>query len=1006
MGLLSIASLNTNGFGIDRINYISELTKVNDIVFIQEHWQLHNQLHVLTSGSLAELNCHAVSGINQEKLLTGRPYGGCAILWKNTFNGIITPVTFTSNRVCGIILRINSSNTHILLCNVYMPIDTKCDQVNRTEYNSILHEIFTVSRKSHIDNILIGGDLNTDFSRDNSLHTKDLIEYMHEHTMTSWLNTGKSCNIDYTCENRSNHARSVIDHFILSSNLVHMMSSGMVKHSGDNLSDHSAIEIKLSCDTNLTKDLPKKTTQSNKPQWRAACNEDIENYKLELDTMLDEYQLPYSLLTCNNLKCSDENHIKDINSLTMSIVNACCTAAEHTLPSNNNAHKKSKSVPGWSETVEPMRQTSLLWHFIWKQSGSPHNGLIANIRRSTRANYHRAIRHVKRLEINIKSTRLGEAYNDRDSDKFWKYVRQSVNPPKPIPSMIDGENDMNQIASTFANKYSDLFNSVSFDSADMSHLLDDVHGLIDKKCCNNMCGSVHHISVNDIVNAVKKLKRFKHDGNTNCYSDNIINGTHKLYVHMSLLYTSMLVHGHADSHLLLSTIIPIVKDNTMSKSDSSNYRGISLASIMGKLLDIIIIESQTDALITSDLQFGFKSESSTSQCTFVVNEVIQYYKNNASNIFCVLLDASKAFDRVEFIKMFRLLLDKGICPTVARLLAYLYTSQKSRCKWGNSVSPQFSVSNGVKQGGVLSPHLFNVYIDVLLNRVKESNVGCYMGHMFMGCFGYADDVILLCPSVQAVDKMLEVCDQFSCDFNVKFNAGKSKLIVYSKENITVEFCFQGTTIPQSTTEKHLGYFIGADKGVSVKNITKQCHEMYAKVNLLMKEFRYADIDVRYNLFKSYCMSVYGCVLWNYESSEVELFFVAWRKSVRKLLNVPYNTHCDLLPTLCNDKSIEVQLHTRVLNFLFKMSRSVNNCVKTALYHVLEGSQSAVSNSLSFLCHKYNMIRQQCIITKPCIEYVPTEENRRLALCILDFIALKQESNDADIDIIINQLCTM
>lgn len=242
MGLLSIASLNSNGFGLDRIKYISDLIQTNDIVFIQEHWQLPNQLHKLNSGSLSHLNYHAVSGIDTDKLLTGRPYGGCAILWKPTLNAVVKPVKFSSKRLCGVTLKIESCQTQIFLCNVYMPIDTKSDNENRIEFNNILQEILTISRRIDVTDVLIGGDLNTDFSRNNSLHTKDLLEYMHENTMTSWLNAGK-CDVDYTCENRSNGARSLIDHFILSSNLAHLITTASVKHSGDNLSDHSAIEI-------------------------------------------------------------------------------------------------------------------------------------------------------------------------------------------------------------------------------------------------------------------------------------------------------------------------------------------------------------------------------------------------------------------------------------------------------------------------------------------------------------------------------------------------------------------------------------------------------------------------------------------------------------------------------------------------------------------------------------------------------------------------------------------
>ena len=72
----------------------------------------------------------------------------------------------------------------------------------------------------------------------------------------------------------------------------------------------------------------------------------------------------------------------------------------------------------------------------------------------------------------------------------------------------------------------------------------------------------------------------------------------------------------------------------------------------------------------------------------------------------MMLDASKAFDRVEYTKLFSLLVNRKLCPVVCRLLLYMYTNQRLCVKWGSQVSREFCVHNGVKQGGILSPLLF------------------------------------------------------------------------------------------------------------------------------------------------------------------------------------------------------------------------------------------------------------------------------------------------------------
>ena len=103
------------------------------------------------------------------------------------------------------------------------------------------------------------------------------------------------------------------------------------------------------------------------------------------------------------------------------------------------------------------------------------------------------------------------------------------------------------------------------------------------------------------------------------------------------------------------------------------------------------------------------------QCTFSMLEIIDYYNFNKSSVYTLLLDASKALDRVNYCYLvIRELLDCDVSPVVLRLLLYMYTNQSLCLKWGDTVSLQFSVSNGVKHGGVLSPILFAIYTDGML----------------------------------------------------------------------------------------------------------------------------------------------------------------------------------------------------------------------------------------------------------------------------------------------------
>ena len=135
-------------------------------------------------------------------------------------------------------------------------------------------------------------------------------------------------------------------------------------------------------------------------------------------------------------------------------------------------------------------------------------------------------------------------------------------------------------------------------------------------------------------------------------SNHLINGSLRLNDLLCMLFNYMLIHGHYPSELLKSTIISIPKDKTASLSNSNTYRGISLFNSICKLYDYVIIELCGDELLTSDMQFGYKNHHSTTLCTAIFINVIDCYIKRKSNVYSCLLDASKAFDKVHYGRLF------------------------------------------------------------------------------------------------------------------------------------------------------------------------------------------------------------------------------------------------------------------------------------------------------------------------------------------------------------------
>ncbi len=100
------------------------------------------------------------------------------------------------------------------------------------------------------------------------------------------------------------------------------------------------------------------------------------------------------------------------------------------------------------------------------------------------------------------------------------------------------------------------------------------------------------------------------------------------------------------------------------------------------------------------------------------------------------------------------------------------------------------MSNGVKQGSVISPLFFTLYVDELIQTFGKSRYGCKLGAKYYGILVYADDIFLLSPSFYGLPKMLNMCNMFAEDKGLHFNARKTKCIAFHKkhEQLVTEQC--------------------------------------------------------------------------------------------------------------------------------------------------------------------------------------------------------------------------
>jgi len=127
-------------------------------------------------------------------------------------------------------------------------------------------------------------------------------------------------------------------------------------------------------------------------------------------------------------------------------------------------------------------------------------------------------------------------------------------------------------------------------------------------------------------------------------------------------------------------------------------------------------------------------------------EAIKYCNNLGSKVYGAFLDASKAFDKVLQNGLFLKLIKRNVPSGFVKLLKNWYSRLSCMVRWNSKLGTAFPILCGVRQGGILSPFLFAIYVDDLISSLRQCGYGVYIGTLFVRCVVYADDIVLLSVS--------------------------------------------------------------------------------------------------------------------------------------------------------------------------------------------------------------------------------------------------------------------
>ena len=227
-------------------------------------------------------------------------------------------------------------------------------------------------------------------------------------------------------------------------------------------------------------------------------------------------------------------------------------------------------------------------------------------------------------------------------------------------------------------------------------------------------------------------------------------------------------------------------------------------------------------------------------------------------------------------------------------LKFWYCNQLVKVRYCNSFSSEWRVCNGVRQGGVLSGLLFNVYIDGLLSAISDLNIGCKLGHTMSNIIAYADDIVLMAPSAVALQLLIDKCFYEASALNLNFNVNKSKCMIFRfRSNVNFNFrsfLLNGFELETVTEYKYLGYFI-QDNMTNSKHISESLSKFYREFNVILRKFHFTDTCVKLYLFKQCCLQFYGCEMLfaNRRSlGSLRQFAIGYHKAIKKILGLSYH----------------------------------------------------------------------------------------------------------------------
>ena len=358
-------------------------------------------------------------------------------------------------------------------------------------------------------------------------------------------------------------------------------------------------------------------------------------------------------------------------------------------------------------------------------------------------------------------------------------------------------------------------------------------------------------------------------------------------------------------------------------------------------------------------QIGFRKGYQTSDHIFTLCALIEnYFKNNKGSLYVCFVDFKKAFDSVDHKLLLQQLVTYGIKGNFLKVIASLYDKVKSCVRGKDSLTNIFPCSRGVRQGCLLSPVLFALYLNDLNRHIRASSQGVMVDDIPVHSLLYADDLVLIARDRKDLQSQLNALDKFSKSLKMDVNMDKTRVMIIQKQKSRAKSTKNKTwkigdkEVNECVSYKYLGVMLKSNGSFSehIVRMKEKAHKAYFSLIAKSKEWGGFQPRLFLYLFDHTIVPIlnYASEIWGFEEwSKLETLHL---KACKYALGVRPSTTTDAVYAELGRISLQTHRHIRILSFFTRLaSLDSKRYASKAFAMLIKDADYGHSNWVSHAC---------------------------------------------------------